>query len=81
MIVKPLTEEITLAAENDVNLASVVRVVNTSTSTAKVTITDGAATVASLTLTAGEVVNIQKSPTHKLVATGDVKAVKIAHTN
>jgi hypothetical protein len=81
MIVKPLAEEVTLTAETDVGLASVVRVVNTTNTASTVTIKDGATTVASLTLTGGEVLNIQKTPSHKLIATGTVKAVKIAHTN
>jgi hypothetical protein len=82
MIVKPLAEEVVLSAsETDVDLASVVRVVNTTNTAATITIKDGSNTVASLTLTGGEVLNIQKTPSHTLIATGTVKAVKIAHTN
>lgn len=80
MIVKPLSQETTLASATDVELASVVRIVNTGSATT-VTIKDGATTVASLTVAAGEVVNIQKTPSHTLLATASVKAVKIAHTN
>ena len=80
MIVKPLSQETSLVSATDVELASVVRVVNTGSATT-VTIKDGATTVATLTVAAGEVVNIQKTPSHTLLATASVKAVKIAHTN
>ena len=80
MIVKPLSQETNLASETDVELASVVRIVNTGSATT-VTIKDGAATVATLTVAAGEVLNVQKTPSHTLLATASVKAVKIAHTN
>jgi len=80
MLVKPMTEEVSLATETDVDKASVVRVVNTGAATL-VTVKDGATTVASLTLTQGEVLHLQKTPTHKLVATASVKAVKVAHAN
>lgn len=81
MIVKPLSTETTLASATNVSAASVVRLVNTGAGNATVTIADGATTVASLTLVAGEVVNIQKSPSHTLLADEFVKAVKVAHTN
>ena len=80
MIVKPLSQETTLATATNVNLAVVVRLVNTGAATT-VTVKDGDTTVASLTVAEGEVVNVQKSPTHTLSATNAVKAVKIAHTN
>jgi hypothetical protein len=80
MIVKPLAEETNLAAATDVENASVVRLVNTGSSTV-VTIKDGATTVASLTLAQGEVIHIQKSPNQTLSAVAAVKAVKVAHTN
>jgi hypothetical protein len=80
MIVKPLSEETTLATATDVQHATVVRLVNTGSSTV-VTVKDGSATVASLTLTENEVLNIQKTPTQTLVANADVLAVKVAHTN
>lgn len=82
MIVKPLSVEIELSTSNgnDVENASVVRLVNTGTATV-VTIKDGATTVASLTLAQGEVIHVQKSPTHTLSAVAAVKAVKVAHTN
>lgn len=80
MIVKPLSEETSLASATDVEKASVVRLVNTGTPTV-VTIKNGATTVASLTLTQGEVIHIQKSPSHTLTAVAAVKAVKVAHTS
>ena len=80
MIVKPLAEETDLATATTVQNATVVRLVNTGSSVV-VTVKDGSATVASLTLTQGEVLNIQKAPTQSLVATEDVLAVKVAHTN
>jgi hypothetical protein len=80
MLVKPLSEETTLASATDVDNASVVRLVNTGAATT-VTIKDGATTVASLTLTQGEVIHLQKSPTQTLSAVAAVKAVKVAHTN
>jgi len=82
MLVKPLSVETELSGATDVDGASVVRVVNTDTSARVVTIKDGATTVASLTLTAGEVLHLQKNSTHTLVSTTDkVKAVKVAHAN
>ena len=80
MIVKPLSQETSLVSATDVELASVVRVVNTGVATT-VTIKDGDTTVATLTVAAGEVLNIQKTPSHTLLATASVKALKIAHTN
>lgn len=80
MLVKPMNEEVSLATATDVDAASVVRVVNTGSATL-VTVKDGASTVASLTLAEGEVLHLQKAPTHKLVATASVKAVKVAHAN
>ena len=79
MIVKPLSQETSLVSATDVELASVVRVVNTGVATT-VTIKDGDTTVATLTVAAGEVLNIQKTPSHTLLATASVKALKIAHT-
>lgn len=81
MLVKPLAEETDLASDTDVNGASVVRLVNTDTTSNLVTVKDGSSTVASLTLAAGEVVHLQKSSAHKLSATDKVKAVKVAHAN
>lgn len=85
MIVKPLSKETTLESATNVSSASVVRLVNTGAGNALVTIADEAGShedpVASLTLVAGEVVNIQKAPSHTLLATASVKAVKVAHTN
>lgn len=81
MLVKPLAPETDLASDTDVSGASVVRLVNTDTTSKLVTVKDGSSVVASLTLTAGEVVHLQKSSAHTLSATDKVKAVKVAHAN
>ena len=80
MLVKPLSEETDLATATDVDKATVVRLVNTGSSTV-VTIKNGTSTVASLTLTEGEVLHLQKGATQTLSAVSAVKAVKVAHTN
>lgn len=81
MLVKLLSEETNLASDTDVDGASVVRLVNTDTTAKLVTVKDGASVVASLTLTAGEVLHLQKGTAHTLSATDKVKAVKVAHAN
>lgn len=75
-----MSQETTLATATDVSLAAVVRLVNTGATTL-VTVKDGDTIVASFHVAAGEVVNVQKSPTQTLIATASVKAVKIAYTN
>lgn len=84
MTVKVLAEEVTLSATaSDLGKASAVRLVNTSTAAAQVTVTNTSdVTVGSLTLAASESLTLQKSPEHKLSdASESVVAVKVAHTN
>lgn len=80
MIVKLLGEETDLGVATDVDLATVVRLHNTGVDVL-VEVVDGATTVASMTLADGETIHLEKKPTQTLVASSDVKAVKVAHAN
>lgn len=80
MIIKPMSTETTLATATNVNSATVVRLLNTSTATT-VTIADGATTIATFTIAANEIVLVEKLPAHTMVAVAAVKAVKVAFTH
>jgi hypothetical protein len=80
MIVKLLAEETDLGVATDVEQATVVRLYNSGVDVL-VEVKDGATTVSSVTLAEGEIIHLQKQASHLVVATSDVKAVKVAHAN
>ena len=81
MALKVLAAETTLTAATNVNTATVVRVINTSTA-AVVTRKDSAgATIGSFTMAANEVVYVEKEPTDNLEGGAAFKAVKVAYSN
>jgi hypothetical protein len=81
MALKVLAAETTLTAATNVNTATVVRVINTSTA-AVVTRKDSAgATIGSFTMAANEVVYVEKEPTDTLEGGAAFKAVKVAYSN
>lgn len=80
MIVKLLGEETDLGVATDVDLATVVRLHNTGADVL-VEVVDGVTTVASMTLADGETIHLEKKSSQTLVASSDVKAVKVAHAN
>ena len=75
------TEEALSTSGSTVSMARVVRLVNTSGSAQVVDVMDGSTKVGSLTMAAGEVVHLEKTPAHTVAANSAVKAVKIAHAN
>ena len=75
------TEEALSTSGSTVSMARVVRLVNTSGSAQVVDVMDGSAKVGSLTMVAGEVVHLEKTPAHTVAANSAVKVVKIAHAN
>jgi hypothetical protein len=84
MAIKPLSLESNLASASDVSSATVVRIFNTAASNVVITVSDDAGAVATLTLAAGEIINLQKAASHTLTASASgssVKVVKIAHAN
>ena len=81
MALKVLAAETTLTAATNVNTATVVRVINTSTA-AVVTRKDSAgATIGSFTMAANEVVYVEKEPTDTLEGGAAYIAVKVAYSN
>ena len=83
MLVKLMGTESSLdpTTGSDVDLATVVRVMNSSASAQVVTVKDGGSTVGTITLAAGEALHLQKTASHTLLANSSVKAVKVAHAN
>ena len=81
MALKVLAAETTLTAATNVNTATVVRVINTSTA-AVVTRKDSAgATIGSFTMAANEVAYVEKDATDTLEGGAAFKAVKVAYSN
>lgn len=84
-IIKFKAAEIALSTANNVNLASVVRLINTSTdSVSTITIANGGNTVATFTLgvvgSDESVIYVAKEPTDTLAASGGtVKAASVAY--
>jgi len=80
MTLKVLAAETTLTAATNVDLATVVRVLNTSTA-AVVTRKDvDSATIGTFTMTANEVAYVEKEPTDTLEGGAAFKAVKVAYS-
>ena len=80
MALKVLAAETTLTAATNVDSATVVRVLNTSTA-AVVTRKDSAgATIGSFTLAANQVEYVEKEPTDTLEGGAAFKAVKVAYS-
>lgn len=80
MLIKVLAAETTLTSATNVDTATVVRVINTSTA-ALVTRKDSTgATIGSFTMAANEVAYVEKEPTDTLEGGAAFKAVKIAYS-
>jgi hypothetical protein len=80
MTLKVLAAETTLTAATNVDLATVVRVLNTSTA-AVVTRKDvDSATIGTFTMAANEVAYVEKEPTDTLEGGAAFKAVKVAYS-
>lgn len=78
--VKLLAEEGDLTAASNVDAASVVRAHNTTAGALLMTQKNsGGATLASMTLTAGEVVYVEKATTDTLEGGVGIKAVSVAY--
>jgi len=81
MALKVLATETTLTSATNVSLATVVRVINTSTA-ALVTRKDiDGVTVGSFTMAANEIAFVEKDPTDTLEGGAGFKAVKVAYSN
>lgn len=81
MTLKVLAAETTLTAATNVSLATVVRIINTS-SAALVTRKDSdGATIGSFTMGANEIAFVEKEPTDTLEGGAAFKAVKVAYSN
>lgn len=83
MIVKPLGVEVDLTSEEtSVDNATLVRVVNTTSSAKTVEVSDVSGVVASVTLSANESLHIQKYSTETISCTSaGVKVGKVAFAN
>lgn len=80
MLIKVLAAETTLTSATNVDTATVVRVLNTSTA-ALVTRKDSAGTtIGSFTMAANEVAYVEKDPTDTLEGGAAFKAVKVAYS-
>lgn len=80
MQIKPLATETTLTSATNVGLATLVRLINTST-LATVTLAEGGSTLATFSLAANESIIVEKEPTNTLAGGASIRAVKIAFTN
>lgn len=78
---KFLGTEIALSTANNVGLAKLVRLHNTTAATVLITQKSGSTTVATFTMSIGEIVNIMKPAADTLTAASAIKAVSIAYTN
>lgn len=80
MLIKVLAAETTLTSATNVDTATVVRVLNTSTA-ALVTRKDSTgATIGSFTMAPNEVAYVEKDPTDTLEGGAAFKAVKVAYS-
>jgi hypothetical protein len=77
MIVKPLSAEITLNANNNVSSASCVRIYNSNAAAAVIT---NESTSGSFTMPTGSITFVVKQPTEELSSSVDVKATSVAFT-
>ena len=77
-----LGSEVNLASATNVGFAKLVRVLNNKASVQVITQkNEGGTTIATVTLAAGEVVHIQKSPEDTLTGASTSLAVSVAFTN
>lgn len=84
MIIKPLAQEVALSTSvgSDIDLATVVRVINNSESAGTVTIKSGASVFATIMVAANAEIVIEKDPTQTLIGSATtLRAVKIAYSN
>jgi hypothetical protein len=81
MALKVLAAETTLTAATNVNTATVVRVINTSTAAVVTRRDSDGATIGSFTMAENEVAYVEKEPTDTLEGGAAFKAVKVAYSN
>lgn len=80
MALKVLAAETTLTAATNVDSATVVRVLNTSTAAVVTRKDSTGATIGTFTMAANEVAYVEKEPTDTLEGGAAFKAVKVAYS-
>lgn len=76
-----MAAETTLTAATNVGLASVVRILNTSTAATVTRKNSAGDTIGTVTIAANEIAYLEKEPTDTLEGGAAFKAVKIAYAN
>jgi hypothetical protein len=85
MIIKPLAQEVALTTTgpgSNIDLATVVRIVNNSATAGTITIQNAGVTVASMLIPGNQDVLVEKEPANTIFGTATtLRAVKVAFTN